>query len=791
MPHKKLFLSILTLFFLQITVAQKVNAIDQKGTKVEIINNIVTTADIAPKNPNSNDVWYDTSTTPNTVKIYDGTAWLIMEHKGTEGSLFFAAKNGLPTEDNSQLFWNAANNRLGVGTNSPSDKLTVNGSVSSKGISNTGTISNSGLFTNGAGINNTGTITNTGSITNTGVITNSVGAVAAPSYNFTGAATTGLFYRPTASGSLPVGLGFSVAGTEVFNSTLNQVNFLKNVRLAGQLFDGSGTLGSAGTSGQVLTSTGSGTSWVNNANWLSTGNTGTTASNFLGNIDDIKMSIRSDNLSMLEFGRRKTLNLTESSRLDYKDDTQPVVYLRGDGKRAALQFAADGASFYKPMFFTVDNGSFRLKGSAGKTDMFEIGSAGPANDGRLEFIVGDDGKEPMLFKRYIYTANTHKEMFRVQGADNTANAKTRFGININPTPTIIDTLYDTTDSGALANSTFQVNGSISNSTFTTTEALTLTEDHYAITLGGNHSITLPTAADSKGRIYVIKNPTSSNVTISSYLNNLNVASTSISTGSSLWIQSDGTYWQQITGGNETITTISNIVPAASGNLIGNYKNEANVTTGVYETVTSLTQSIGSSATGEITYKDEKGNSSKARVVSANANNQIEVGTDGGAYLGANVYAGWFELKTTGTTSATSVTYVGLPFQPSQMTFVAHANVENIDLDLPGSGANDINNSFGTMNGVARQSSSTTISQQVIYIGGSGQSINNISRFSSSSNCIGLRYGNQDAANLGKITASMTSFNSNGFTLNVKYTAAASGNTAVLSENVIVLFTAYK
>ncbi|MBU2061801.1 MAG: hypothetical protein KKH44_08150, partial [Bacteroidetes bacterium] len=275
---------------MQITFAQKVNAIDQKGTKIEIINNKVTTAATAPSNPNSNDVWYDTNTTPTTVKIYNGTAWLIMEHKGTTGSVFFAATNGLPTEDNGQLFWDKNNDRLGVGTNTPSDKLTVNGSISSKGISNTGGISssgtlantgsitNTGLFTNGAGINNTG------SITNTGVISNGVGTAAAPSYNFAGATNTGLFYRSAVSGSLPVGLGFSVGGTEVFNSSLNQVNFLKNVRLAGPVLDGSGTLGSAGTSGQVLTSTGSGTSWINNANWLSTGNTGTTASNFLGNI---------------------------------------------------------------------------------------------------------------------------------------------------------------------------------------------------------------------------------------------------------------------------------------------------------------------------------------------------------------------------------------------------------------------------------------------------------------------------------------------------------------------------
>ncbi|MBU2061189.1 MAG: hypothetical protein KKH44_04980, partial [Bacteroidetes bacterium] len=280
-------------------------------------------------------------------------------------------------------------------------------------------------------------------------------------------------------------------------------------------------------------------------------------------IDNVKMSIRSDNLSMLEFGRRATLGLVDNYP-DYTDGTQPMVYVRGDGDRAALQFAASGTSFYKPMFYTVANGSFRLKGSAGGTDMFEIGSAGPANQGRLEFIVGDDGNEPMVFSRYEYRTGSkgNKEFFRVQGSKDAEDATTRFGVNLNPTFVPLDPAYNTGDSGAMANSTFQVNGSIANSTLTTTAALTLTENHYAITLGGSHQITLPAAAESKGRIYVIKNPTSNSVTISSYRNNLNVASTSISSGSSLWIQSDGTNWQQISSdGGATVYTGSFIIPS--------------------------------------------------------------------------------------------------------------------------------------------------------------------------------------------------------------------------------------
>jgi hypothetical protein len=43
--------------------------------------------------------------------------------------------------------------------------------------------------------------------------------------------------------------------------------------------------------------------------------------------------------------------LINTGRNDYTDGTQPTVYVRGDGTRAALQFAAAGLLLYKPMFF--------------------------------------------------------------------------------------------------------------------------------------------------------------------------------------------------------------------------------------------------------------------------------------------------------------------------------------------------------------------------------------------------------------------------------------------------------
>ena len=55
------------------------------------------------------------------------------QHTGTTGSVFFAGATGTPTEDNSNLFFNNTNNRLGVGTNSPAQRLDLQGNITHSG----------------------------------------------------------------------------------------------------------------------------------------------------------------------------------------------------------------------------------------------------------------------------------------------------------------------------------------------------------------------------------------------------------------------------------------------------------------------------------------------------------------------------------------------------------------------------------------------------------------------------------------------------------------------------------
>lgn len=274
-----------------------------------------------------------------------------------------------------------------------------------------------------------------------------------------------------------------------------------------------------------------GTQWepsndVSSQNWLLVGNVGTNpATNFLGTIDDVKMQLRSNNQNVLEFGNRNTLGLVEAIP-DYTSPTERVTYLK-----SALQFEAPGASFYKPMFYVDADGNFRLKGSAAGTDFFSLGSAGTAGNGSLEFQIGDDGNEPIVFKKYNYTSGAYIEMMRMQGTG--LDATVRVGVNT---------------SGTVANSTLQVVGSQSNSlTNFSTANPTLNDTHYTAVLlaGVSGTLALPTASTCTGRIYCIRNTSGGAVTTSTYKNISNTSVTSIASATVIQLQSDGANWLQI------------------------------------------------------------------------------------------------------------------------------------------------------------------------------------------------------------------------------------------------------
>ena len=266
--------------------------------------------------------------------------------------------------------------------------------------------------------------------------------------------------------------------------------------------------------------------------WGLNGNSNAVATNMLGTTNDVKMNIGSNSTSILEFGKRSTLGLVDT-QTDYTNGNQYLVHLKGGGV-SALQFEATGASFYKPMFFTTANGNFRLKGSAAGTDYFEMGSAGTSNNGSLEFIIADDGNEPIIFKKFNYSSGSFVEMMRMQGTGLDNNV--RVGIKTN---------------GTVANSVLQVGGSLSLPIRSVVGNTALTENDYTVVLKpGSYSgiaVTLPAANTCAGRIYVVKNISGIAITISAFIDRTGVSSTTLPMYKTYSFQSDGVDWQLISG----------------------------------------------------------------------------------------------------------------------------------------------------------------------------------------------------------------------------------------------------
>jgi len=143
-----------------------------------------------------------------------------------------------------------------------------------------------------------------------------------------------------------------------------------------------------------------------------------------------------------------------------------------------------------------------------------------------------------------------------------------------------------------------------------------------------------------------------------------------------------------------------------------------------------------------------------------------------------VYTGKFQINSSG-----SITIAGVPFEPKSISFEAYANVETYTLNSDngvGNNNRSAQNSFGYTFGYAKLEEGA-ISQQVINGGGSADNIDNLSRYSSSTKCIGIRYVSGKGVSYGLTTATLTSFNADGFDLDVdNYT-----------DGLVVVFTAYK
>jgi hypothetical protein len=195
--------------------------------------------------------------------------------------------------------------------------------------------------------------------------------------------------------------------------------------------------------------------------------------------------------------------------------------------------------------------------------------------------------------------------------------------------------------------------------------------------------------------------------------------------------------------------------------------EANELVKIHETTLTEMNTIANQETGSLVY-----NTTINAMHYYNGTTWVQINTETTGTVGHFIISG------TGTQTIT-----GLPFKPSSISFIAHANIESESINSDnavGNNNNGIDNTFGNMNGYARNDNGV-INQQVSFVGGSGNSINDITRYANDSQCIGLRYTNNNGDNIGLTTASVTAFNNYGFTINV----------SAVSDNILVIYTAYK
>ena len=93
----------------------------RKDRTTEVINSMKG-QQFEPKAPIATEMFL-----PNVSNVQDFARKDRPESKFTKGSVLFADTNGVPAQNNSKLFWDNSNNRLGIGINSPSVPLEITG----------------------------------------------------------------------------------------------------------------------------------------------------------------------------------------------------------------------------------------------------------------------------------------------------------------------------------------------------------------------------------------------------------------------------------------------------------------------------------------------------------------------------------------------------------------------------------------------------------------------------------------------------------------------------------------
>ena len=127
--------------------------------------------------------------------------------------------------------------------------------------------------------------------------------------------------------------------------------------------------------------------------------------------------------------------------------------------------------------------------------------------------------------------------------------------------------------------------------------------------------------------------------------------------------------------------------------------------------------------------------------------------------------------------------VGIPFTPRTLEFTAISNTETENGNyIQSTGSNNKDNSVGYTFGYAKRISTSPFIEQIAISGaGSGASINRVGNYSSTARCFAAQLVDQNANSQGRTSASLFSFNTNGFTLTIEE----------FTDPIVVIYKAYK
>ena len=137
-----LFLSLILLFLTaSFAFAQRVTPIDAKGTK-QLTGNVVKEGNTAPSAPIQGDIWFDTTDVNNTIpKVWDGNSWEPLSTNGEVGTSLWknnasssltelkTLSNGTTTRPAGTEVVVTDAGKMGIGTTTPAETLTVSGSA--------------------------------------------------------------------------------------------------------------------------------------------------------------------------------------------------------------------------------------------------------------------------------------------------------------------------------------------------------------------------------------------------------------------------------------------------------------------------------------------------------------------------------------------------------------------------------------------------------------------------------------------------------------------------------------